>query len=105
VVRVVDSIALVLQFQAAEKALKAAYFTKDSDNTSNQDLVTLASRLNDSQVSTLASQIAGIIGDVSELQYPAQGQTPHDRHGRDTYRTVYSLTETLLRRVHDEFFA
>ncbi|XP_064624188.1 sacsin-like [Lineus longissimus] len=91
--------------RAAEKALKAAYLTKGGDNSASHDLKRLASRVGDSELSSLARQIADITGDGTDLQYPRQGQIPHVRLSEDTYTAAHRLTKRLLRTIHDRFFA
>lgn len=56
--------------QAAEKALKAAQFTIDADNSYGHNLMELCGGLNDPELHSLASQLESLVGHFTRTRYP-----------------------------------
>ena len=71
---------LLICLQAAEKALKAAQYSKDANKTNVHNLLQNSLMLNDSQLTTLSEQLECHVGDSTRMRYPDQVDFPHVPH-------------------------
>ena len=89
-------------FQAAEKALKAAQYSLDSNKTNVHNLVQNSLSLDDSQLTTLSSQLERSVGDSTRMRYPDQvdpPQIPSDVYSEEMARDAVDLASRLLENV------
>ncbi|XP_064647152.1 sacsin-like [Lineus longissimus] len=88
--------------QAAEKALRSAYFMKDVPHFKHHNLPDIAELHGDETLKGLADEIAQELGDGMKLRYPDRlsfPRIPHDLYGEETCSRIYGLTERLVQRV------
>ncbi|KAL9966873.1 hypothetical protein ACROYT_G025009 [Oculina patagonica] len=88
--------------QAAEKALKAAQYSVDAYKTNVHNLVQNALTLDDSQLTTLSSQLEDRVGDSTRMRYPDQvcfPQIPNDVYSREMARNALELATMILDKV------
>lgn len=88
--------------QAAEKALKAAQYSVNAHKTNIHNLVQNSLTLDDSQLTTLSSQLESCLGDSTRMRYPDQvcfPRIPHDVYSRDMAQEALGLARSILDRV------
>ena len=88
--------------QAAEKALKAAQYSVDVHKTNVHDLVQNALKLDDSQLTTLSSQLENYLGDSTRMRYPDQvcfPRIPNDVYSQDMAQEALGLARKILQKV------
>jgi len=88
--------------QAAEKGLKAAQYSVDAHKTNIHDLVQNALKLDDSQLTTLSSQLENRLGDSTRMRYPDQvwfPRIPNDIYSRDMAQDALGLATSILDKV------
>ena len=89
-------------FQAAEKALKAAQYSLDSNKTNVHNLVQNSLSLDDSQLTTLSGQLESRVGDSTRMRYPDQvnfPEIPSDVYSEETARDAVDLASRVLENV------
>lgn len=89
-------------FQSAEKALKAAQYAEDAFKTHVHSLIRNASRLEDSELTSLASQLERRVVDSTRMRYPDQvcyPQIPNDVYSIAMAREALRLAKTILEKV------
>ncbi|KAJ7380148.1 hypothetical protein OS493_010859 [Desmophyllum pertusum] len=88
--------------QAAEKALKAAQYSVDAYKTNVHNLVQNSLKLDDSQLTTLSSQLQSHLGDSTRMRYPDQvrfPQIPSDIYSREMAQDALELATMILDKV------
>jgi len=88
--------------QAAEKALKAAQYSVDAHKNNIHNLVQNSRALDDSQLTTLSSQLESSLGDSTRMRYPDQvcfPRIPNDVYSRDMAQEALGLARSILDRV------
>ncbi|KAJ7380186.1 hypothetical protein OS493_010897 [Desmophyllum pertusum] len=88
--------------QAAEKALKAAQYSVDAYKTNVHNLVQNSLKLDDSQLTTLSSQLESHLGDSTRMRYPDQvsfPQIPSDIYSREMAQDALELATMILDKV------
>jgi len=89
-------------FQSAEKALKAAQYADDAFKTNVHNLMRNASRLGDSELTTLANQLEHKVVDSTRMRYPDQvsyPQIPNDVYSMETAHDALELARSILEKV------
>lgn len=89
-------------FQAAEKALKAAQYSLDSNKTNVHNLVQNSLSLDDSQLTALSGQLEMRVGDSTRMRYPDQvdfPEIPSDIYTEEMARDAVDLASRLLQNV------
>lgn len=95
---------LLIWLQAAEKALKAAQYSKDASKTNVHNLLQNSLMLNDSQLTTLSEQLEHHVGDSTRMRYPDQvdfPQVPHDVYCQDRAHQALALATKILNTVRN----
>lgn len=90
--------------QSAEKALKAAQYADDAFKINRHDLSQNASRLNDSELLKLATQLERRLVDSTHMRYPDRmcyPQIPKDVYSDEDAREALRLAEEILQRVRN----
>lgn len=90
--------------QAAEKALKAAQYSVDSNKTNVHNLVQNSLSLDDSQLTTLSDQLEKCVGDSTRMRYPDQvdiPQIPSDVYTEEIARDAVDLASRVLENVRN----
>ena len=88
--------------QAAEKALKAAQYSVDAHKTNIHNLVLNSQTLNDSQLTTLSSQLENRLGDSTRMRYPDQvsfPRIPNDVYSQDMAQAALGVARSILDKV------
>lgn len=88
--------------QAAEKALKAAQYSVDADRTRVHNLVEICCDLNDPELSSLARQLEGLVGDYSRMRYPDRIrflQIPNEVYTSQMAQHALQLAKKIVARV------
>ena len=91
--------------QAAEKALKAAQYSVDAHKTNIHNLVQNSLTLDDSQLTTLSSQLENHLGDSTRMRYPDQvcfPRIPNDVYSRDMAQEALGLARRILDKVRSK---
>ena len=89
----------VVSNKAAEKALKAAQYSKDADKTNQHNLYTNASGLGSAELTALASSLEGLLGDSARMRYPDRTgfvEIPNDVYTHDMAVKAQSYAERIL---------
>ena len=92
-------------FQAAEKALKAAQYSVDSNKTNVHNLVQNSLTLKDSNLTSLSSNLESLLGDSTRMRYPDQvccPRIPSDIYTREMARQALQLATRILDNVRDK---
>ena len=92
----------VVSKKAAEKALKAAQYSKDADKTNQHNLYTNASGLGSDELTALASSLEGLLGDSARMRYPDRTgfvEIPNDVYTRDMAVEAQSYAQRILAGV------
>lgn len=92
------------EFQAAEKALKAAQFSVDAVSSYSHDLPTLAASTDDVRLRLHAMNLQRIVGDAGKLYNPDPidfVNIPHDRYTQETAEAAVELAAKIIDRVKD----
>lgn len=90
--------------QSAEKALKAAQYADDAFKINRHDLSQNASRLNDSELLELATQLERRLVDSTHMRYPDRmcyPQIPKDVYSDEDAREALRLAKEILQRVRN----
>ncbi|KAK3727489.1 hypothetical protein QZH41_006426 [Actinostola sp. cb2023] len=92
--------------QSAEKALKAAQYSRDADKSSTHNLSGIAIRLGNSELSSLAHSVECLLGDSTRMRYPDRVQypnIPHDIYTRDMAAQAVERAREILNVVKAKF--
>ena len=90
--------------QAAEKALKAAQYLVDAHKTNIHNLVQNSLTLDDSQLTTLSSQLESRLGDSTRMRYPDQvcfPRIPNDVYSNDMAQEAVGLARSIVDKVRN----
>lgn len=88
--------------QAAEKALKAARYSKDADKTNVHNLVENCYGLEDPQLVELARELENLVGDSTRMRYPdrmSYPQIPNDVYSQGMAQKAREIAEKIVDRV------
>jgi len=91
--------------QAAEKALKAARYSKDADKTNVHNLVDNCYGLEDPELADLAEQLENLVGDSTCMRYPdkmSYPQIPNDVYSHDMAAKAKEIAEKIVERVEEK---
>ncbi|KAK3746289.1 hypothetical protein QZH41_016544, partial [Actinostola sp. cb2023] len=92
--------------QSAEKALKAAQYSRDADKSSTHNLSGIASSLGNSELISLAYSMECLLGDSTRMRYPDRVQCPnipHDIYTRNMATQALELAREILNVVKAKF--
>ncbi|KAK3746288.1 hypothetical protein QZH41_016543, partial [Actinostola sp. cb2023] len=92
--------------QSAEKALKAAQYSRDADKSSTHSLSAIASSLDNSELLSLANSMERLLGDSTRMRYPDRVQypnIPHDIYTTDMAAQALELAREILNVVKAKF--
>lgn len=88
--------------QAAEKALKAAQFTIDADNSYGHGLTELCGNLNDPELPLLASKLDILLGNYARTHYPDKvsfPRIPNEVYDKEIALNAFQLASRILEIV------
>ncbi|XP_015767806.1 PREDICTED: sacsin-like [Acropora digitifera] len=88
--------------QAAEKALKAAQFTIDADNSYGHGLTELCGNLNDPELPLLASKLDILLGNYARTHYPDKvsfPRIPNEVYNKEIALDAFQLASRILEIV------
>lgn len=94
-----------MSLQAAEKALKAARYSKDADKTNVHNLVDNCYGLEDPELADLAEQLENLVGDSTCMRYPdkmSYPQIPNDVYSHDMAAKAKEIAEKIVERVEEK---
>ena len=92
-------------FQAAEKALKAAQYSVDSNKTNVHNLVQNSLTLKDSNLTSLSSNLESLLGDSTRMRYPDQvccPRIPSDIYTHEMACEALRLATKILDNVRSK---
>ncbi|KAK3735703.1 hypothetical protein QZH41_001319 [Actinostola sp. cb2023] len=92
--------------QSAEKALKAAQYSRDADRSSTHNLSGIASSLGNSELISLAHSMECLLGDSTRMRYPDRvryPKIPHDIYTRDMATQALKLARKIINVVKANF--
>lgn len=95
---------ILIFFQAAEKALKAAQFSVDAVTSFNHDLAFLAATIEDLELRRLAVKLQQIIGNASKLYNPDPIDfvvIPHEEYTKEMACDAVMCATDILERVKE----
>ena len=94
---------MILSLKAAEKALKAARYSKDALNKTNvHDLFENCCGLDDPELSQLATELETLVGHSTRMRYPDRipsPKIPNDVYTSDMAAKALEITEKIVQRV------
>ena len=95
-----------ITFKSAEKALKAAQYSKDANLKSNtHNLPDIASSLGDSVLTSLASKLESL-GSSACMRYPdhyCYPNIPHDNYTENMATQALEYAKKILKQVKAKF--
>jgi hypothetical protein len=90
--------------QAAEKALYAAHFSRNSNYKFQESGDSLPVDVDDCQLRATAKDLQGLLRNSNYLRYPNQHQfplTPHDVIGQETSRKAVELSTIIVQMCQE----
>ena len=94
-------------YQAAEKGLKAAQYSRNASKTNVHNLVQNSLMLEDSKLATLSQDLERQLGDSTRMRYPDQMQfprIPNDVYTEEKARQALQVATQILYLVRRKFF-
>ena len=91
-----------LSSQAAEKALKAAQYDLDANNTRDHNLVQNCYGLDDQDLTQLATRLEHLVGGSTRMRYPdrmAYPSIPNDVYKAETANEASQIATKIVQRV------
>ena len=91
-----------LSSQAAEKALKAAQYDLDANNTRDHNLVQNCCGLDDQDLTQLATRLENLVGGSTRMRYPdrmAYPNIPNDVYKAETANEASQIATKIVQRV------
>ena len=100
-------------FQAVEKSLKAAWFSRDANKVAisrseygrSHDLCRIASGLGSDDLKSLATQVVEITGEHIKMRYPVDGILPKDIYSKENADELIELSRLVLDHVSEEYIS